>query len=265
MNVRLLRMPEGLDPDDYLRQNGAEAFQKFIDSAKDFFDYKLEIALGRYQPDNPLGLVKITNDFIETLSKIENPILLTHYLKRLAQSLRLDENSIRTELLKLKNKSAERGTKARASAVVDFQKASIKKFKDEIFLLGLMIENDEICTTAIGRLEDDDFESQTIRRLFQTAKELKKQGQTIQWARFLNTCQNEDLKSELVQVSSMEWTGEDQKRAFADCFAQLKRKKLEKRLEDLRQSIAKAEREGNQEQVGVYIKEYQSLLQQVKV
>ena len=44
LNVKVVPLPEGLDPDDVIKQLGTEAYQKCLDSAMPLIDYKLSVA-----------------------------------------------------------------------------------------------------------------------------------------------------------------------------------------------------------------------------
>lgn len=48
LNVRVVPLPEGLDPDDVIKQQGAEGYQKCLDSAMPLIDYKLKVVMSKY-------------------------------------------------------------------------------------------------------------------------------------------------------------------------------------------------------------------------
>ena len=48
MSVKLVRMPVGFDPDDFVKKHGAPAFEKLLSEARDFFDYKFEVLRSRF-------------------------------------------------------------------------------------------------------------------------------------------------------------------------------------------------------------------------
>jgi DNA primase len=265
MNVKLIRMPKGYDPDDFLKEKGVEAFQALVASAKDFFDYKLEVAFEKYSREDSLGLLKITGEFLETLAKIKNPILLNHYLKRLAGALHLDENSLRAELAKLQKKTAERASRFTDAGQRDAPKLLLPRgmanaANDEVLLLGLMIEDASLAELACRDLTESDFSEGLARDLFRLLRMKNHNREPIKWAQVLHPMNESSWERRLREVSTLDWSPEDRKKAFADCFNTIKRKQLERRLEELRRSIAKAEKEGNDRELSTYTKEYQSLL-----
>jgi len=231
MSVKLIRMPEGLDPDDYLAKHGAEPFQQLLNNAQDFFDYKLEILLQRYDAKSATGIVKITNDFLETLSKIKNTILLDYYLKRLAHAIQLDQDSLRVELLKLKKKDwKQEGEK-------DFLKQSAKAItiSEEILILSLIQENESFLCQAIENLNEYDFRDPVIRDYFcQLKQNVNQEGVVASYPK-IHHVRDENLKMELAAAMAIEWDQDIKEKAFEDCLRKLKVKRVEKRLKEIRQ------------------------------
>jgi len=94
LNVRLVLIPDGEDPDSYVNKVGATAFNDFIaQSKKDFILFQLEVLLKEAGNDvNKKS--SIVNQIAETLSKISKAEDFTRqqdYIKQCAQLLRIDE------------------------------------------------------------------------------------------------------------------------------------------------------------------------------
>jgi hypothetical protein len=81
----------------------------------------------------------------------------------------------------------------------------------------------------------------------------------------LNLLENEELTKRLVASATLDLTPEGRKKALEDCLNLMKKKRLERKLDLLRQGIALAEKKGDPAQVMAYTREYQALLQQNKL
>ncbi len=262
LNVRIARMPSGFDPDDFVKKKGNDAFQKLLDEARDFFDYKLEILLGRYNRLDSMGLMKITGDFLETFSKIESPVLVDRYLKKLASSLGVEENSLRTELNKLKKKSTDRAPVAEAAPAKPLEPVKASQASEEVILILLALEDSRMRQIILEQLNESDFSEIPPRAAFQRILEMQSAGEPIVWPQILNRIENEQLKQKLVAVSSLEWNDNEKNQALDDCFKTLHKKRNHRRLEELRKLISKAEQERDTVRVGEFMKEYQVLWKQ---
>lgn len=257
MNVKLVRMPSGNDPDDFLRDKGPAAFQKLIDEAKDFFDYKVEILTQKYSVEDPVGVVKFTNNFLETLSKIKSPILLAYYLKRLSNAVHLDENSLRTELAKMTKDDAMQ-TKRVEGEGNPLQGKSI--ISEEVLLFGLILQDPSMLEEAMEQLQEEDFENPELKNLFRRLSLLEEKTDSLKGAKLFSTFNDEHLKSQLAGTISNDWSQEVREQMFYDCLKKIKKRNLNRKLDQLRVRIAKAEKEGDQAKVGQFVHEYQTLL-----
>lgn len=266
LNVKLIQMPEGSDPDDFLAVQGPEAFQKLLDGALDFFDYKLRILTKRYNRNDSAGLVKISQEALDTLHKIKNPVLLDRYLRQLAQTLGVDENSLRTEMQrKAQAPGADRGRPAgdRASAVGAALGVRNKTRQSaEALLWGLAFDDPAFRDLLFREIEEDDLREKESLRLFRYLKEKRDQPEYWSLTRLMPHLQDESFKEALTGVTLFEWGADEKPKAFRDSIAAIKRQRREQRLIELRREISDAERQGQREALVVLTQEYQTLLRE---
>ena len=93
--------PEGKDPDEFIREHGSDAYQEILDSAPLLVDFQINSILSAKTPDmSPVEKSGLVKELIPYLSEINNNIVRDEYVKIVAQSLDVTENSIRQELKK---------------------------------------------------------------------------------------------------------------------------------------------------------------------
>lgn len=104
LNVKLVLIPDGEDPDSYVNKVGAEAFAKFVsENKKDFILFQLDIALKDAGTDSAKKAT-IVNQVAETISKINRAEDFTKrqdYVKQVAQVLKIDEAGLNTLVNKI--------------------------------------------------------------------------------------------------------------------------------------------------------------------
>jgi DNA primase len=83
---RLARMPAGVDPDDFVRQQGPEAFRRLVDGARPMLDQFIQDAAA--DPTIP-GKASTLDAVAELLAKVRNPATRELYAQQLAGVLRL--------------------------------------------------------------------------------------------------------------------------------------------------------------------------------
>lgn len=271
LNVRLIRLPEGFDPDDFLLKRGAEEFQKLLDGAQDFFDYKIDVLLKRYNLAEASGLMKITNESLETLAKVGNPVLLDRYLRKLSGILGVDPASLKQELQKLRDRekkiafsesapAAPGGGARQASGAAPFKRPE----QDETLLLALLIEDPKCRPAVFSEVKEADFKQAPVKSLYRQLGQLQESGAAWGWPQVLNYIDDNQLKKVIMDWTAIEWQSEDRQKALRDCLAFVRKKRLQERLDHLRTEIARAESRGDRDHLLACTSEFQSLLQQMK-
>ncbi len=260
MAVKVAVLPAGKDPDTFIGENGPEAFQKLIDQAQDFFDFKWQILARRYKPSDTTGLLRISAEFLETLSKVKNPLLLERYLKRLSGLLGVGEMVLRKELAQRQNK-----IRSRETAIKPENPAlpTLSQFPEEGTLIALLLDDEtKLWKEAETSLLAEDFKHPGAREVFQILKASQHSGTKIAYSKVLNRLEDETIKSFITANSLADLTLKEKEKAFSDCLKKMKQKKKDERLEKLRRAITDAEGTGESAKVAGLLEEYRFLLTQ---
>ena len=97
-NARFLFLPDGEDPDDYIRERGKESFETLIDSATPLSDFLLAELAQRYPPRSAEGRAALVNAAKPLLAEITAPVLATLLRRGLAELAGLRETEMDTLL-----------------------------------------------------------------------------------------------------------------------------------------------------------------------
>jgi len=257
MQVKLVSLPKGEDPDDFLNKRGNDAFAALLKNAKDFFDYKLQALLARYPRQDALGLSKISREMFETFLKVKNTVMLSEYFKRLARSLQVDEHSLRTEFSHLSKKSGVPRERSQGTVVAP---EAVKPAPEELLLLVLMAEVPPFCDRACEELKEGDLKTPVSRELFEYLRQMSDQGKKCTLSGLLNRIPDMSYREQLVAVMATLDETAEREQILADCIEKIKRGRATGRLEELRRRILEAERGGDDAAVQTATREYQELL-----
>jgi DNA primase len=96
--VRVIVVPDGKDPDEYIRKHGADAFRALVKEALPLVEYRLQYVLKHVNYDTLDGKVKALHEMLPVLAGIKETAVRSEYEKKLAQILLLDEGVVRDEL-----------------------------------------------------------------------------------------------------------------------------------------------------------------------
>lgn len=96
--VRVIVVPDGKDPDEYIHKHGADAFRALVKKAMPLVEYRLHYVLSHTRYDTLAGKVQALQAMMPVLSGIREPAARSEYEKKLAQALMLDEGVVQAEL-----------------------------------------------------------------------------------------------------------------------------------------------------------------------
>ena len=111
LNLRLLLLPNGEDPDSYVHKVGAEAFKAYIrEHAQDFVDFKARQWLTE-AGDDPLKRAEGISDVCASITKIPDPLKRQTLSQRVAQVFHVSEQSVISEINRLLRKQKDQEKK----------------------------------------------------------------------------------------------------------------------------------------------------------
>ncbi|WP_118951101.1 DNA primase [Taibaiella helva] len=96
-NVKLVLLPDGEDPDSFVQQSGAEAFNAYVaEHKRDVIGFRLEVGM-KEAGNDPMKKSQLVNEIAETISRInktEDFTLQQHYIRESATQLQIDEQGL---------------------------------------------------------------------------------------------------------------------------------------------------------------------------
>ena len=244
MNVKVVSLPKGFDPDLFVRKEGVTAFKEKITNADNLFDYKLKVLKSRYSLKEVEGLAKISGLMLETIARFKNAILKSEYLKKLAQELDLKEEALLEEIKKVKTEKAYAYT----------QKAPAHKTYNtnptEKLLMSLMLEEGDLINRIRESLDPKDFQDERISRIVSIMFSLVDQGKIVEPQILMNHL-GEDvvgLVSESVFLTQNAPSSEAHKeKVVRDCIQRMKSERLKLERQRLHEQIKAAQHVGDEE------------------
>ena len=107
INVKVLPLPEGEDPDSFSRSMGATQLAQYIkDNETDFIKFKTKLLLVGVEKD-PISRAKLITDIVSSISVIPHEIVRSEYLKECSRLLDVREEILYNEIRKLKTKTED--------------------------------------------------------------------------------------------------------------------------------------------------------------
>ncbi|HSM47848.1 MAG TPA: DNA primase [Draconibacterium sp.] len=104
MNVKVLLLPDGEDPDSFAKKMGASGYQKYIsENETDFIQFKTRLLLKSTEND-PVAKAKLITDVIRSVAVIPDTITRSVYIRECSKLLDVNEEILYAEVQKQKRK-----------------------------------------------------------------------------------------------------------------------------------------------------------------
>lgn len=102
MNVKVMLLPDGEDPDSFAQKNNASDFvRKVTENSIDFIRFKCRLLM-EDAGDDPIKRAKLVSDIVKSISLIPNQIIRSEYIKETSLLLSINEKILYNEINKLK-------------------------------------------------------------------------------------------------------------------------------------------------------------------
>ncbi len=107
MNVRVVLLPDGDDPDSFCRKHNLEEVQKFIeDNSRDFITFKTELLLQQAGGD-PLKKANLINDIADTIAAIPDAVKRSTYVSATAERFGIEDSILFERISQARRKASE--------------------------------------------------------------------------------------------------------------------------------------------------------------
>jgi len=174
LTVHAMTLPEGKDPDDYVKAHGPEAFSQLIDEAPDFVTFYIRMSAERAGTIE--GRTAVAREIFVTLMSLNDELRRDEYLKRTARELRLNEWTCRSEFSKFlrdqTRRAASRGESSRPGAEDGTRRPPAENEDDQAFVAALL-GSDVLLKQAEGELDgvplEDEPLGDVLRGIFEGA------------------------------------------------------------------------------------------------
>ena len=98
INAKVLPLPSGKDPDDFIKEEGKEKFEKLFDSSLSYIDFKIYFYKKQYNLNNLDEKIKFTKNVAKFLKRIKSPIEIDVYLDKISQETNISKEAIKKEI-----------------------------------------------------------------------------------------------------------------------------------------------------------------------
>ncbi len=247
--INVLQLPGGLDPDEFVREHGADAYRALLRTTTPYLDYVVDRAVTRHDLSRPSGKADALNDVLPFIAQIENQLERVEYGRRVAARMHVDEDILRKEL---------RRAVERREPKIDRDRVAPRPGLTELerrFLV-VLFGDSQVRSSVLPEIDDSDIEGLASEPIFRALLEAHRSGEAIGYAELsekLSDNARQDLASlvavELSDVAAA-WKGTFEENLASEarsCLAQFRKARYQREYEALQKEIRQAEAAGDEE------------------
>ena len=97
LDVRVVSLPDNLDPDEYVRKYGKDSYLKLLVEAKPLFEHKLNVIASKYDLTSPQEKGKYAVEAMNAIKVLEDPAMVEAYMGFVAKKTGLSVETLRRQ------------------------------------------------------------------------------------------------------------------------------------------------------------------------
>lgn len=246
LDIRILTVPEGKDPDEYIRKNSKEAFIKLADSSLSLIDYRILRAKENYNISNAAGAheyIMSAIDIIEVLDPVERDI----YVNKISSETGVKNSAIydlmNNKLEKNVNDDNIMNTPEGFGQKLYLEPAYISAERN---LLKIMVINKDAYKYIMGNTSAEDLVMQSHKKIFTAICDNMEYGLSERLMRIEARCDDSESSKEWVIISEIDLIyNETSFNEYIDaCKKEIRKYQLEESKKQIMNKIKQLEAQG---------------------
>ncbi|MCB5388891.1 DNA primase [Blautia glucerasea] len=235
VNSRVVNLRPHKDPDEFIKAEGAEAFEKRLEAATDSFMFRVSIAFGDFPMDEPQGQNRFFERCAQYLLELSDELERNLYIEAIVKEYRKYGISVE-DLRKRVNTLAMKGTPAEKriqpkSGGSPMKKRENASDKSQKLMLTWLVTYPGIFDTVEKYLSPSDFVVPLYKEVAEMLWKQHKEGE-VNPARLMNAFTDSEEQREVASLFNATIhleTKEEQQRAFSDALIRIRQESLEEK------------------------------------
>lgn len=224
--VKILRVKDGKDPDEFVGKFGKDAFLKLVREAVPLVEYKIGLAREKCNIETTEGKLDFIKEVTPILKKLKSPVEADAYIKKIAIETKISEGALHLEVL---------GNTGKASEKIPINQPDEGKSKDSnAFLEKTLIKLMVVKSAYIPKIKpyNSVFKMQGCHRIYSVITALYKEDTEIDIQKLEDSI---DIQDNLLLQDILQnvYIADQEDSVFEGCINKIKRFELARRQTEI--------------------------------
>ena len=227
LKTRVISIPDGKDPDEFIKKNGPDRFRALIEGAVSDIEYKLLMAAKDIDLDADDGKLKYLSAAAEIIAEQSDIMTRDIYIGRLSDKYGVSRTALETKVKELRKKYVRVKEKKEIDGIINprftkndvnpEKRISVKGTNAEETLIAVLMQHPDFYKIAEEKLPPDKMITSLNRRIYETILSTLREGRALDISVFAEKLLPAELGL-LVSLQNSDKAGINAKTVLNDCI-----------------------------------------------
>lgn len=227
LSVRVVIIPDGKDPDEYIKKNGPERFRALLDGAVSDIEYKLLTAAKDIELHSDDGRLKYLSAAAEIIAASDDIMTRDIYIGKLSDKYGVSRTALTAKVDEIRKKNIRFKNKKEISDIINpkftnndiniEKRRSPKAAAAEETLIAVLLKNPDFYKTTLEELPPEKMVTSLNRRIYEIIIDVLEKGSSLDISVFAQTLLPAEL-GYLVSLQNSEKAGINPEIVLKDCI-----------------------------------------------
>ena len=227
LSVRVVVVPDGKDPDEYIKKNGKERFAALLEGAVSDMEYKLLTAAKDIDLNSEDGRLKYLAAAAEIIAATDDIMTRDIYIGRLSEKYGVSRTALTTRVNELRKRNSRQKQKKEISDIIrpkftkddinPERRKSVKGTAAEETLIAVLLKNPDFYKSALDKLPPEKMLTSLNRRIYETIISVLEHGGSLDISAFAEKLLPAEI-GYLVSLQNSEKAGKNPEIVLKDCI-----------------------------------------------
>ncbi len=204
LEVKVLQVTGAKDPDEFVKKYGPEAFERLVNQSGNHIEYQLGQLRLKYDLENDGDRVRYLREAAQLVAALPGPVEREVYGTRAAEAVKISASAMAQEVERARQQQGRRARKQEQRAALNpaantqprdrsLRYRNLRSARAEEGVLRLMAHDSALFEEAEGQLEQEDFSSEFLGKVYGLFRRRWQEGREIRVAALAGTLSQEEM------------------------------------------------------------------------